>query len=301
MTYPTAFITNTKGIINSDTSYFTEALSINTSGQVAGYFQAHSHRIGAIGPYAVLVTKNKVKNLDTLGSQYSFAYDVNDKGEVTGYRAVKTGGDRAFVVTSKGVMKDLPSDTGVSATYAYAINNKSQVAGYASTHVGDRAFVTLNGAMKYLGVLGGFYSKAYGLNDKGQVVGLSDVAYNSPYTHAFVTVNGVMKDLGALRAKDSSTALGINSQGQIVGYSSSDTKSIGNITGWSSAWMSVADRAFVTIKGKMTDLNSLIDPRIKWTLARANAINDQGQITGVGINPKGVRTAFLLSPIKQRW
>lgn len=66
--------------------------------------------------------------------------------------------------------------------------------------------------------LGGDESRAYGINDSGQVVGESKYS-DDWYTHAFLYENGVMTDIG----KDvghMSTAHAINNNGQIVGLSS---------------------------------------------------------------------------------
>jgi probable HAF family extracellular repeat protein len=56
-----------------------------------------------------------------------------------------------------------------------------------------------------------------------------------------------------------------------------------------------ADHAYLDNNGTMTDLNSLIDPHLGWTLETATAINDNGQIVGWGTNASGQTEAFLLS------
>ena len=70
--------------------------------------------------------------------------------------------------------------------------------------------------MTDLGTLGGDYSRAYGINARGQVVGSSDTA--SGEDHAFLWEKGTMTDLGTLGG-DHSDANGINARGQVVGYS----------------------------------------------------------------------------------
>jgi hypothetical protein len=48
--------------------------------------------------------------------------------------------------------------------------------------------------------------------------------------------------------------------------------------------------------GTLTDVNALLDQAAGWCLTSASAINDSGQIAGVGINPDGYYHAFLLTP-----
>ena len=72
--------------------------------------------------------------------------------------------------------------------------------------------------MTDLGTLGGGYIYAYGINNSGQVVGVStNDALNQNY-RAFLYSDGTMIDLGTLGG-DSSAARGINEAGQIVGIS----------------------------------------------------------------------------------
>ena len=67
-----------------------------------------------------------------------------------------------------------------------------------------------------LGTLGGGNSRAYGINDAGQVVGQSYTA--SGEERAFLWQAGVMTDLGTLGG-DYSEACAINNAGQVVGQS----------------------------------------------------------------------------------
>jgi len=84
-----------------------------------------------------------------------------------------------------------------------------------------------------------------------------------------------MTDLGALPGEYQTQicALGINNSGQVVGYSNG--------------------RPFLYNGGVMTNLNDLIDQASGWTLNEANAINDSGQIVGIGMD---MNRALLLTP-----
>ena len=76
---------------------------------------------------------------------------------------------------------------------------------------------------------------------------------------------------------------GINSAGTVVGYSDQNNQFGIN-------------HAFVwTVTGGMQDLNSLIPAGFGWSLTYANAINDAGQIVGIG-TVLGSTHALLLTP-----
>ena len=132
-----------------------------------------------------------------------------------------------------------------------------------------------------LGTFGGAQSSANAINNLGQVVGRADLTNSSPvWAHAFLYTNGVMTDLGVLgtytsgpATVSSSTAFGLNNNGEIVGQSST---------------ASGAMHAFAFNKGAMTDLGVL--PGTQQSTARA--VNDNGQIVGWTI-PAGPQHAFL--------
>src|SRR5882724_4042788 len=72
-----------------------------------------------------------------------------------------------------------------------------------------------------LGTLGGDYSEAFGINNRGQVVGTSDTGVEDPanglLSDAFLWSSGQLTDLGTLGGQFSG-ANAINDRGQIAGY-----------------------------------------------------------------------------------
>ncbi len=121
-------------------------------------------------------------------------------------------------------------------------------------------------AVTDLGTLGGIYSVAYHLNNRGDAVGYSQITGSAVYD-AFLYSNGIMTDLGTLGGSGSQ-ALGINNTGQVVGFS--------YITGNNPFNGAGIGHAFIYSGGVMTDLGTL-----GGTLtSSAYAINDAGQVVG---------------------
>lgn len=186
------------------------AEAVNNAGQVAG------------GAGAFFWDPDKgLTYLGTLGGYGSYAFGINDGGQVVGRASPAHGAYHPFLWDKDNGMIDLGT-LGGSGGYAADINNMGQVVGWARIADGNKhAFIrdSVDG-MADLGTLGGRYSEARAINDRGQVVGWAHTADSS---HAFLwdRVNG-MVDLTELLPAGSgweqvSIANGINKFGQIVG------------------------------------------------------------------------------------
>jgi probable HAF family extracellular repeat protein len=131
-------------------------------------------------------------------------------------------------------------------------------------------FLYHNGTMTDLGNLGGIWTGATAINDRGQIVGyagLPAMGGNLYPETAFLYENGVMRDLGGLVSDPDrefgSAARGINNLGQVVGVAGAGLS---------------ANHGFLYDDGRMTDLNALVDPASGWVITDAAAINEVRQI-----------------------
>src|SRR5437867_3844117 len=82
-------------------------------------------------------------------------------------------------------------------------------------HAGAQALIPDYVAID-LGTLGGDFSRAYGINNSGHVIGRA-YANNNVAQHAFLYSNDSMQDLGTLSGGIYSYAYGINDSGEVVG------------------------------------------------------------------------------------
>ncbi len=139
-------------------------------------------------------------------------------------------------------------------------------------------FVDLNSKKAIdLGVLGGDYSSASGINDMGQVAGYSDT--DNGERHAFITgPDGVGKtELGTLGGTWVQ-AFGINDAGRVVGESITEN-------GLTHAFITGPDGV------GMTDLGTL-----GGDYSGASGINNEGQVVGVSTTDNGQGHAFITGP-----
>ena len=239
----------------------TTVADFNDVGQFTGMFTVDG------APHAFIYSGDKLQDLGTGPGSGGVA--INDSGQVAG-DFTTTGPfepSHAFLYTN-GSIQDLGT-LGGNESHASGINNSGQVVGSSAVGGGvEHAFLYGNGTMKDLGTLPGAQNSfGYGINDSGQVTGVS-FNYGGPgeFSRAFLYTNGVMEDLGTLNGGVVSEGIGISDNGMVTGQSTS-ADGMG--------------QAFLYDNGTMHDIGE----------GAGYSVNDSGQVVGEG----GVGGGFLYS------
>lgn len=251
--------------------------------------------------------------LTTLGGYNSAASAINRSGVIAGNAETATADSTCPpydpssgqyqvlqdepALWENGHIKQLRTYGGDPDGFAIAINDYGQAAGASGT---CSTFNPVNGlylspvhALLWqsdgrvinLGSLGGaFGNQAHNMNNRGQVVGASDLAGDTVF-HAFVWSQSTgIEDVGTLPGDTYSVALAINDPGVVTGVSLDATFTI--------------LRAFVVVNGVPTDLNTLVPASSPLQLLTACGINSRGEITGFAQEKStGEYRGYLLKPV----
>ncbi len=209
------------------------AYGVNERGEAAGGFVP---MVGA-ALHAYVFREGEAADIHaqmSLGGDYSVATGINDEGDIVGAATAGPGpstDSRHAVVYENGQLVDLHANGRLGSRWSEAldINNARDVAGALESADAGCPHAFLLGAgsstlTDFHGLLpgGGCSSYAWGINDRGDVVGSADSLRGPPY--AFLYAGGRVFDLNNLIPANSGWVLaaahGISNDGRIVGYGS---------------------------------------------------------------------------------
>ena len=278
--------------------------------------------------HAVLWKGRKMVDMGTLpGGNTSIGISVNNAGQVVAFGNNDISDPFAFFPTAtqmrtflwqNGVMQDIGTLGGPDSAPGPGCDNQRPgvVVGASYTSFTPNAasgvptihpFLWDNGTMTDLGSLGGTHAKAQCINNRGQVIGWSNLASDA-IKHAFLWQNGRMQDLGTLGGR-LSEAWWINDSGEIAGSADLPTPGLhdavvwkngrmhdlgtlrgdpcsrayglnsrGQVVGGASSCLAFLHAFVWQDGGPMMDLNALIQPGTGYQLTNAIDINDRGEI-----------------------
>lgn len=200
------------------------------------------------------VSLYSITDLGTLGGLETYAYGINNAGQVVGQSSINGNGQSRAFLWENGAISELANLGNNSFSSARDINDKGQVVGNSSQGV----FVWENGNVTYLDK---YATSVRAINDVGQVVGGgTDDDDDLPYEQSFFWENGT---LTPIRIGRDSFSYDINNLGQVVGSAGP------------------GQRGFLWENGEVTIL-----PTLGGQQSAAFGINDKEQIVGVASIPR---------------
>lgn len=225
-----------------------------------------------LGERAATWNGGMIEEVSPLLANGSVAFGINDSGAIVG-RDV----GRGFVYEG-GTLRRLANDIFVTSE-ARDINESGTVVGYGRHNGGtDRAFIEIGSTLFDIGTVGGGdRSYATKINELGQVMCWSSLPNGD--TVPFVWQSGEVIVLPTL-GPSQSFGYDINDSGQVVGASGHTPV----------LWQG----------GVAYDLRNYIDPvsGAGWGFGDAHAINNLGQIVGMGTHDGEVAN-YLLTPVPE--
>ena len=206
-------------------------------------------------------------DLETLGGDDgAYPYDINNHNEVVGYSSMPGGGDHACLWASNGDISDL-GDLGSVLSSVNAINELGQAVGYSETNSNPAhlafSWTTEEEMVPLVGLVENHSSFAYGINNKGQIVGGSH--HEVPY--GILWEEGVLYDLRKL---------------------------VIDASEWDSLYVPSWDKTLgVSHLGALSEI-------LSWEgLYDAFSINEVGEIIGYGKKKDGKLYGYVLTPFSE--
>jgi probable HAF family extracellular repeat protein len=289
------------------------------------------HVLASTGSEMVIWSEAGIKNVAGLpGAFNTGASGLNNRDDIAGESEASFDAASVAFANIGGVVHNIGAAApDFVATDAADINDSGTVVGRGFRQSGlDTPYIYSNGTVRLLPTFGGEGGLALAISNSGYVTGAAAFPHDdSPQIeHAFLYRNGKMTDLGALRGDNSSLGFDVNERGEVAGVSEKlglegtrgflysngkminvgtfggDTiatglNDVGVVVGWSFRRSGEA-RGFISYRGKIVDLNRLVDRHSGWVVRSARDINDAYQIMAQLCRPNSdeCRTARLDPP-----
>tara|TARA_R110002073_G_scaffold118918_5_gene259181 strand:- start:98175 stop:99434 length:1260 start_codon:yes stop_codon:yes gene_type:complete len=271
-------------------SMISEALAINSNGEIVGYSEdASTLRAATLwdGQGAIVDVNTAI---GSTGS--SIPWDINDQGVIVGQASINPGFSKGFIWDQVNPVQIAGTLPGFMGGANRGINNDGRVVG-SSFFFGDPDDATLavpddRGGYEYPAIApaGFHFSNATAINNNAVMVGHTSYESTTSSWNA-VIYTGDDRDpvqvLGTIAGLNTSESLDVNDSGMVVGYA------------WDGTGSGFDPRAWAWVDGEMYDLNDMLDDESDFEmLSRATGVNNSGDIVGFGRLLDGSTGAFLI-------
>jgi uncharacterized membrane protein len=221
----------------------------------------------------------KFTSLDFPGGKLTTARGINNHREVVG--AYQIDSPRHALLIKRGNFLPLAPNTFLSANFSEATknNDRGDVVGFFIDDAGlNHGFLLSRGAFTTLDFPGTNFTRAWGINQRGVVVGewaIFDALGNEVAYGGFVWKDNAFTDVKIFPGAGIGGVLSINEYGDLVG-------------GWWSDPTSSVQHGFVYSAGHFTSFD------VPGAIAtQPNDINEHGQIVGLYMDADGMDHGFL--------
>ncbi len=199
-------------ILDAPDAYITTPQSINSHGDIVGYFQDSSPSHLAHG---FLLKGGSFTTIDVPGARSTLVRGINNQGDIVGLAGTDTGAS-AFLLRNEVFTRIMPP--GAVGSQTGAINGHGDIVGFfIDNNTGapntTHGFLLKDG--KYTNIDVPWFSQATiatGINDQGDIVGI----YSDWTAHGFLRRNGEFSKVD-IHGASSTNVSNINNKGEILG------------------------------------------------------------------------------------
>jgi hypothetical protein len=284
-----------------DGTWFSKGDGINNAGVVSGTIAQGTPGDLDAWRAARWVTPGSYEFFLPDNGHHSSADVINDNGWIGGIRYTVPYDDatfQAYVWSPDGTTRWIDPTIDGGRIEWFGTNGSNMFVGQQAL-IGDDSGTSFGAVVwtESVGVevlpgRGQLFDDAQAINDAGIIVG-GDYDGNVTDTGLWWDADHNLHTLAFVAGTTGSAPNAINNRNQIAGWSADETQCdpFGDLTcRRASLW---------DLNGNATDLNSLIDPGLGYTLLFANDINDLGEIYGEAIDATGRRFLFLARPVPE--